>query len=62
MSGGGGDGKISKSVALAAEKSRDLRVARLKVALEQKVANPMAVVDQLMAEMADGDPQTDLWE
>lgn len=59
---GGDDGKISKSVALAAEKSRDLRVARLKVSLAQKMANPMAVIDQLMAEMNDGDPQRDLWE
>jgi hypothetical protein len=59
---GGGDGKISKSVALAAEKSRDLRIARLKAALAQKMANPMAVVDQLMAEMSDGDPQIAMWE
>jgi hypothetical protein len=61
MSSGDG-GKVSKSVALAAEKSRDLRVARLKVSLAQKVANPMAVIDQLMAEVSDGDPQHDLWE
>jgi hypothetical protein len=58
----GGDAKISKSVALASEKARDLRLARLKVALAQKVANPMAVIDQLMAEMSDGDPQNELWE
>lgn len=58
----GGDGKASKSVMLASEKARDLRLARLKVALAQKVANPMAVIDQLMAEMSDGDPQLELWE
>jgi hypothetical protein len=62
MSTGGGDGKISKSVALASEKARDLRVARLQLSLAQKMGNPMAVVDQLMAEMSDGDPQVDLWE
>lgn len=63
MSGtGGGDGKVSKSVALAAEKARDLRVARLKFALSQKMTNPIAVLDQLMAEMGDGDPQVQLWE
>lgn len=63
MSGtSGGDGKVSKSVALAAEKARDLRLARLKASLSQKMANPMAVIDQLMAEMVDGDPQHALWE
>lgn len=59
---GAEDGKTSKSVMLAAEKARELRVARLKVALSQKMANPMAVIDQLMAEMSDGDPQVVLWE
>jgi hypothetical protein len=58
----GGDGKISKSVMLASEKARDLRLARLKVSLAQKVSNPMMVIDQLMAEMSDGDPQHEMWE
>lgn len=57
-----GDGKASKSVMLASEKARDLRLARLKASLAQKVANPMAVIDQLMAEMGDGDPQHAMWE
>jgi hypothetical protein len=56
------EGKVSKSVALAAEKTRDLRLARLQVQLAQRMANPMAVIDQLMAEMSEGDPQNDLWE
>lgn len=52
----------SKSVALAVEKARELRVQRLRMGLDGKLDNPMMVVDQLMAEIADGDPQTELWE
>jgi tetratricopeptide (TPR) repeat protein len=54
---------MSKSVALAAEKARELRVLRLRTILEQgKLDNPVAVLDSLLAELADGDAQIPLWE
>ncbi len=51
-----------KSVALAAEKARALRVERLKAQLSQKLENAAAAIDALIAEAGDGDPQTELWE
>lgn len=54
---------MSKSVALAAEKARELRVLRLRTILEEgKLDNPLAVLDSLLAELVDGDSQIALWE
>lgn len=52
----------SRSVALAADKARMLRVERLKMTLDKRIENPFAAIDALMAEAAEGDPQTELWE
>jgi hypothetical protein len=53
---------LSKSVAIAADKTRAQRVSRLKMLLGTRVDNVLAVVDALMAELADGQAQTELWE
>jgi tetratricopeptide (TPR) repeat protein len=53
----------SRSVALAADKARELRVLRLTAILEDgRLDNPLAVLDSLLAELADGASQTQLWE
>lgn len=62
MSGSGDTTKKSRSVALAAGKARSLRVQRLKMMLDQRIDNPFAALDALLAEAADGDPQAELWE
>lgn len=54
--------QVPRSVALAAEKARAERMQRLKATLEQRLENPIAAIDALMAEAAEGDPQTELWE
>lgn len=51
-----------QSVAMAAEKARSERVARLTATLERRLENPLAAIDQLMAEVSDGDLRADLWE
>ena len=53
---------IPRSVALAAEKARSERIQRLKATLERRLETPIAAVDALMAEAAEGDPRTELWE
>jgi hypothetical protein len=53
---------LSKSVALAADKTRAQRVARLAMLLNTRVDNPLAVVDALIAELAEGQPQAEMWE
>lgn len=53
---------LSDSVRLQAEKGRSERVQRLKATLEQRLENPMAALDALMAEIGEGDPRSDLWE
>ncbi|HVM70038.1 MAG TPA: hypothetical protein VM204_09435 [Gaiellaceae bacterium] len=63
MSGTTGPAKpVPRSVALAAEKARTERVQRLKMTLERRLDNPIAAVDALMAEAAEGDARTELWE
>ena len=47
---------------MAAEKARTERMTRLRATLEQRLANPIVAVDALMAELGEGDPQTELWE
>lgn len=39
-----------------------LRVERLKMTLDKRLENAFAAIDALMAEAAEGDPQTELWE
>jgi hypothetical protein len=52
----------TRSVALAAERARRQRVERLKKTLDDKLVDPIPAVDALMAELADGAPQLELWE
>lgn len=47
---------------MAADKARMLRVERLRSTLDTRLENAFAAVDALMAEAAEGDPQTELWE
>ena len=62
MSEGESPKNKSRSVALAADKARMLRVERLKMTLDKRLENPFAAIDALMAEAAEGDPQSELWE
>lgn len=56
------DPALPKSVAKAAEKARSERVQRLMTTLERRLDNPLATIDQLMAEVNDGDLRPELWE
>jgi hypothetical protein len=56
------DREKSKSVLLAGEKARELRVTRVRIMLESRLVNAAAAIDALIAEAADGDPQVELWE
>jgi tetratricopeptide (TPR) repeat protein len=49
-------------VVLAAEKARSERLQRLKTMLESRLTAPIPVIDALMAEAGEGEPQSDLWE
>jgi hypothetical protein len=51
-----------RSVALAAEKARAVRVQRLKAMLEQRIENPIAAIDTLIAEASEGASRSELWE
>ncbi len=63
MSGSSSPAKpVPRSVALAAEKARSERIQRLTTTLDQRLENPIAAVDALMAEAGEGDPRTELWE
>ena len=53
---------LSRSVALAADKARAARVARVKVILDTKIDNAIAVIDALMAEIGEGESHVPLWE
>ena len=46
----------------APEKVRAQRVQRLKAILDARLDNPIPIVDALLAELHEGDPQTALWE
>lgn len=61
MSGPEGPAK-SRSVALVAEKARADRLRRLRATLDQRLDSGIVAIDVLMAELADGDAQTELWE
>lgn len=52
----------SASVTIASEKARALRVERLVALLEKRLDLPIAAIDALMAEAAEGEPQLPLWE
>jgi hypothetical protein len=53
---------LSKSVAIAADKTRAQRLTRLKMLLGTRIDNVLAVLDALMAELGDGQSHPDLWE
>jgi hypothetical protein len=53
---------LSKSVAIAADKTRAQRLARIKMLLATRIDNALALVDALMAELAEGQLHADLWE
>lgn len=50
------------SVEVAAAKARAHRLARLQMTLERRLESPLAAVDALLAEAADGELHPDLWE
>ena len=50
------------SVKIASEKRRTERVQRLKAMLTQRLDNPMAALEVLLAEVSEGDNRPDLWE
>lgn len=54
--------KAQGSVELAAAKARAHRLARLRMTLERRLESPLAAVDALLAEAADGELHPDLWE
>ncbi len=47
---------------IAAEKARTLRVERLVALLDKRLDLPIAAIDALIAEAAEGEPQLPLWE
>jgi tetratricopeptide (TPR) repeat protein len=53
---------IPDSVRIVSEKRRAERVQRLRTILEQRLDNPIAVLDALLSEAAEGDTRPDLWE
>lgn len=54
--------KEQGSVELAAAKARAHRLARLRMTLERRLDSPLAALDALLAEAADGERHPDLWE
>jgi hypothetical protein len=53
---------LSKSVVIAADKTRAQRLSRIKLLLGTRIDNALALVDSLMAELADGQGHNELWE
>ncbi|HVJ89093.1 MAG TPA: hypothetical protein VM580_04760 [Labilithrix sp.] len=63
MGGSSPPGKpIPESVQLAAEKARSERLHRLKTTLARRLENPIAALDALIAEAAEGEAHAELWE
>src|SRR5687767_421039 len=53
---------VSRSVALAAERTRKQRVQRLKKTLDDRLVDPIPAIDALLAELGEGEPHPDLWD